>query len=244
MHPLLTFIAGLLTFIAPCTLPILPAFLSFTAQPSKSGRILRTLAFGVGLTTVFLIYGLLAGSLGELLAMHKILIARTTGLLLILFGSMLLIGKELPGLRFSQKFSQTGSGALIFGAVFALSWTGCIGPVLGAALVLAANTQTAIQGGLLLVTYAAGLLLPLFVLAFGMDHLPREGKFWKLLRGKMLHIGKWEIHSTVLISGGMLVLLGVIFLFGIDGWLKTSPMIGWIFAIEERIAAWFGTPLG
>ena len=240
MHPLLTFIAGLLTFIAPCTLPVLPAFLAFVTQPAKLGRVARTLAFGTGLAMVFLIYGLLAGSLGSILATHKTLIARTTGLLLLLLGGMLLLGKEIPGFRFSQKFSGTWSGAMAFGTMFALSWTGCIGPVLGAALVLAANTQTAAQGGLLLLTYAAGLMLPLLLLALGMDHLPREGKLWRLLRGKLLRFGNWEIHSTALISGSMLILLGLVFLFGIDAWLKTSPMIGWIFVIEERIASWFG----
>jgi len=220
---LLVFIAGVLTFLAPCTLPILPAYLVFSAQPSKTKTLFKTLAFGIGVGLVFVLFGVLAGSLGTLLALNKC--------------------KGIPGFTVQSSPSRSLAGSFLFGIIFALSWSGCIGPVLGFVLVLAANTQTAIGGGVLLLIYAFGLLLPLLLVSLFIDKLPRNGRFWRFMKGKVLTIGSWKIQSTELITATMFILLGIIFLFGIDKLLATSSIISDIFAFEENLAKTFNIPL-
>ena len=240
---LLVFIAGVLTFLAPCTLPILPAYLVFSAQPSKTKTLFKTLAFGIGVGLVFVLFGVLAGSLGTLLALNKWWFAKATGVFLILLGIMILAGKGIPGFTVQSSPSRSLAGSFLFGIIFALSWSGCIGPVLGFVLVLAANTQTAIGGGVLLLIYAFGLLLPLLLVSLFIDKLPRNGRFWRFMKGKVLTIGSWKIQSTELITATMFILLGIIFLFGIDKLLATSSIISDIFAFEENLAKTFNIPL-
>ena len=235
MLSMLVFIAGMLTFLAPCTLPILPAYLAFSTAPSKVSTFLRTLLFGVGVTLVFLIFGLLAGSLGSLIAFNKGFISTISGGVFILLGILVLSGKELPGFTIQTDPSRTALGTVLFGIIFALSWSGCIGPVLGFVLTLAVNTQTALSGGILLVVYALGLLTPLLVVSVFFDKLPKDGRIWALLRGRIITIGSWQVQSTQLITGSMLILLGMIFLFRLDAMLAQSPLIEIIFSWEEKL---------
>lgn len=232
---ILVFVAGLLTFLAPCTLPILPAYLAFSTTPSRVSAFLRTLLFGTGVIAVFLVFGLLAGSLGSLITVNKGVIATTSGLIFILLGAFILLGKDIPWFTIHANPSRTALGTMLFGVIFALSWSGCIGPVLGFVLTLAVNTQTALSGGILLVIYALGLLTPLFIVSVFFDKLPKDGRVWKLLRGKVILIGSWQVQSTQLITGSMLILLGMIFLFRLDALLAQSPIIEVIFSWEERL---------
>jgi cytochrome c-type biogenesis protein len=235
MLSILVFVAGMLTFLAPCTLPILPAYLAFSTAPSKVSTFLRTLLFGTGVIIVFLVFGLLAGSLGSLITINKGIIATISGIIFILLGGLILAGKELPWFTIQANPSRTAFGTLLFGIIFALSWSGCIGPVLGFVLTLAVNTQTALSGGILLVIYALGLLTPLLIVSVFFDKLPKDGRVWTLLRGKIITVGPWQIQSTQLITGSMLVLLGIIFLFRLDALLAQSPLIEIIFSWEERL---------
>lgn len=242
MFALLVFITGMLTFLAPCTLPILPAYLAFSTTPSRTSTLLRTTMFGTGVIIVFIIFGALAGSIGTLLAQHKVWVARASGLLFIALGIAVLSGRSAPGFSIRSRPSRTLLGSFAFGIIFALSWSGCIGPVLGAVLLLAANTSAS-QGAVLLFIYALGLLLPLLAVSVSIDRLPRDGKVWRALKGRMVRIGTWHVHSTQLFTGAMLIILGILFLFGIDKLLSTSPLIGWIFDVEERVAAALGITL-
>lgn len=237
------FIAGALSFLAPCTLPVLPAYLAFSTQPSRMSTTLRTVAFGCGLALVFLGFGMLAGTFGAFLASYKPIIARISGVLFILLGILILLGRGLPGFTLSKNPEHTLWGSFLFGLIFALSWSGCIGPVLGFALIMAANTQTALGGGVLLLMFTAGLLLPLLLVSAFLDKLPRDGRIWTLLKGKMLKIGKWEVHSTNLISGLMLIILGITFLLGLDRLLAGSPITSSLFNIEDKIAQAFDITL-
>jgi cytochrome c-type biogenesis protein len=244
MLALVVFIAGILTFLAPCTLPVLPAYLAFSAQQSKTSTLLRTLSFGAGVLLVFLIFGLLAGSLGGLLATYKRQIAIISGIIFIVLGMLVLTGRGIPGITINTQPSRSIPGSFLFGVIFALSWSGCIGPVLGFVLVLAANTQTALSGAALLAVYAIGLLLPLIIVSLWIDKLPRDGKFWRFMKGTVVKVSKWEFQSTELITALMLIVLGVLFIFGVDKLLSTSPLITTIFRVEERIAASLGIILG
>jgi cytochrome c-type biogenesis protein len=239
----LVFIAGLLTFLAPCTLPVLPAYLAHTFQSGTASRFWRTLAFALGVMFTFLIFGIFAGSIGNALAEYKAIIAIASGILFILLGTFLLLGKELPGIQLNVTPKSTILGTFLFGVVFSLSWSGCIGPILGMVLVLAANTQTAITGGILLVVYALGLLTPLLLLSAYLDRVPKNGKLWRILRGRPLRFGTWEVHSTTFITGVMLLILGIAFIFRIDKLLTTSPIINYIFTAQESVAALLGISL-
>jgi cytochrome c-type biogenesis protein len=238
----LAFLAGILSFLAPCTLPVLPAYLAFAATPTRTGTIARTLSFGLGLVIVFTLLGVLAGSFGALISANKDLIARTAGLLFLILGIMVLSGKELPGFQLKADPSRTIIGSFLFGALFAIAWSGCIGPIVGFALVLAAQTQTAAQGGILLATYAIGLIVPLLIVSAFLDKL-KGGRFLRLLRGKHVTIAGREYHTTQLITGVMLLVIGTVFLLRIDESLARSPLIGWLFDVEERLASALGITL-
>ncbi len=152
-----------------------------------------------------------------------------------MFGILILLGKGIPGLSIRAKPSTTLIGTFIFGIVFALSWSGCIGPVLGFALTMAANTQTAFGGGLLLLVYTLGLLTPLILVSIFIDKLPRNGKIWKIMQGKLITIGTWQVQSTQLITAVMFIVLGIMLLLGVDVLLSSSPIISKIFDIEDWI---------
>ena len=235
------FLGGMLTFLAPCTLPVLPAWLAFAAQKSDHGSaVARTLCFGLGLGLVFVLLGVFAGTLGALVAQHKGIITTASGVLLLLLGVLVLLGRSVPGFMIEARPQQTLAGSFVFGIIFALSWSGCIGPILGTALILAANTQTALGGGFLLLVFAAGLVFPLLLFALFMDKQPKDSKVWRLLKGRMVSIGSWKVHSTQLLTGFLLIILGIIFLFRIDLLLSQSSLIGNIFELESQISAWLG----
>jgi cytochrome c-type biogenesis protein len=233
---ILVFITGILTFLAPCTLPVLPAYLAFSAQQSRTSTLARTTFFGLGVALVFLLLGLLAGTLGYFIGTHKDLIARISGIIFILLAVLVFTGKGIPGFQISAKPSRTLAGSFLFGIIFALSWSGCIGPVLGFVLILAANTHTALGGAALLLVYAAGLLLPLLIVSAFLDKLPRNGKLWRLLRGTIVRIAGHEVQTTNLVTAIMLFVLGMIFLLRLDALLGQSSLINRVFGWEERLA--------
>lgn len=236
---LLAFVGGILSFLAPCTLPVLPAYFAFATTPTRVGAIARTLSFGAGLAVVFIALGTLAGSLGALIAANKDAITRTVGALFLILGGIMLTGRELPGFQVRAEPKRTVAGAFLFGLLFAVSWSGCIGPIVGSALLLAAQTQTALQGGLLLAAYALGLLVPLLLISAFLDRL-QGGRFLAILRGRTVTLFGRELHSTQLITGVMLLVVGIIFLLRADVLLARSPLIGWLFGVEERLAAALG----
>ncbi len=239
---LLAFLAGVLSFLAPCTLPVLPAYFAFAATPTRIGTIARTLSFGAGLAFVFIALGTLAGSFGALIAANKDVITRTVGVLFLILGGILISGHELPGFQVRAEPKRTLAGAFLFGLLFAVSWSGCIGPIVGSALLLAAQTQTAFQGGLLLAAYALGLLVPLLIISAFLDRL-KGGRFLAILRGRTVHLWGRRVHTTQLITGAMLLVVGLVFLMRFDTLLARSPLIGWLFGVEERIAMAFGITL-
>lgn len=171
------FLAGILMFLAPCTLPIVPAYIAYIGGAAAGGagsrrRIFQNaLLFCIGFSAVFIILGAGAGLLGAALAPWREVLARAAGLILILFGAVLL-GARIPMLsgdlraRVPARLSVGQPGSSLFiGALFALGWSPCIGPVLGGALFLAASSATAASGAALLTIFCAGFSIPFLLTA-------------------------------------------------------------------------------
>jgi len=176
------FAAGLLTFLAPCTLPMVPAYLGFisgaSAQEALGGSarlryriFFNGLAFVLGFSVIFILFGVFAGYLGHLIPGYRLWLTRIGGAFVILFGLFMLGVFNLPLLSREYRMNvktpfARGSylNAFGLGAAFGTGWTPCIGPILGSILVLAGTEGTAGSGALLLGVFAFGLSIP-FLLA-------------------------------------------------------------------------------
>jgi cytochrome c-type biogenesis protein len=184
------FIAGIFTFLAPCTLPLVPGYLSFISgvstedlkntETAKRARIkifMNGLLYVVGFSVVFVIMGSIFAAAGIVLAGYRLVLARIGGAFVIIFGlymtgvlnfsflSFLSSEKRLPAFKYLKPGNPASS--FLFGSAFAFGWTPCVGPVLGAVLTLAATTGTVGEGAFLLSVFAAGLALPFLTIAIG-----------------------------------------------------------------------------
>lgn len=218
------FFAGLLTFLAPCTLPLVPGYLGFISgvstkdlenfsdpQKAKHARrkIMRNgVAFILGFSVVFILFGALAGFLGQQLATYQIWLSRVGGIFVILFGLFMLGVFNLPFLNLEKKvkipkFLHIGkpSSSFAIGSVFAVGWTPCVGPILGAILTLAATSSTALQGAFLLGVFSLGLAVPFIATAFAFTSMTRYVK----------HVAKY-LGFVSKLGGIFLILLGVLLL--------------------------------
>ena len=184
------FIAGLITFLAPCTLPLVPGYLGFISgvsaddlndpQKAKAARkkiLLNGAFFILGFSIVFILFGILAGFLGQSLATYRIWMTRVGGVFVILFGIYMTGLLKFSFLEKERKFNVLSfitpgkpKSSCIVGMAFALGWTPCVGPVLGSILVLASTTSTALQGGFLLAVFCLGLAVPFLAVALGFGH--------------------------------------------------------------------------
>lgn len=181
------FIAGILTFLAPCTLPLVPAYLGFISgasledlkDPIKAGSakrkiFLNGLFFILGFSLIFISFGVLAGLAGSLLVPYRIWLTRIGGVFVIIFGLFMLnvfkiqfLSREIQ-FRTPAIFERGKSvNSLILGVAFGTGWTPCVGPILGSILLLASTSSTALQGGLLLAIFSLGLALPFLTIAAG-----------------------------------------------------------------------------
>ncbi|MEK7614001.1 MAG: cytochrome c biogenesis protein CcdA [Patescibacteria group bacterium] len=180
------FFAGLLTFLAPCTLPLVPAYLGFisgvdqeelknpaTAKAARRKIFLNGLAFIVGFSFIFITFGVLAGFAGTALAPYRIWLARIGGVLVILFGLFMLGIFKLPFFQTDKRIPipqwltlGKPSSSLFIGGTFALGWTPCVGPILGSILLLAGTSGTVFQGAIMLAVFSFGLAVPFLVIAF------------------------------------------------------------------------------
>jgi len=179
------FFAGLLTFLAPCTLPLVPAYIGFisgvdqkelknpaTAKAARRKIFLNGLAFIAGFSLIFIIFGVLAGFAGTALAPYRLWLARIGGVLVIIFGLFMLGFFKLPFFETDRhipipKWLTLGrpSSSLFVGGAFALGWTPCVGPILGSILLLAGTSGTALTGGIMLTVFSLGLAVPFLLIA-------------------------------------------------------------------------------
>lgn len=244
---LIALLAGLFSFLSPCTLPILPAYFAITAQTSRSRMTLNSFAFFCGLASLFVVMGASASVFGSILRDYLDSLTYWGGILIIIFGTMTLIGKGFSGAQFKSAPAATLAGYFLFGATFAMGWTPCVGPVLAGILLLAASDKTVLQGMTLLFFYAVGLGSPLVLIASVCSHLPKDGWFWRLLRGKAwdIKIGKrsFLLHTTNLFSGLLLIFLGIALAQGYLTYFNNLLPIElqiWFSEFEEKVLHWFG----
>ncbi len=242
----LAFIAGIFSFLSPCTLPILPAYFAVTAQSDRTRMGLMSLAFFLGLASLFVAMGASASALGQVLRDYMFQITQVGGGIVGIFGVMTLFGKGFSGATFQGKPASTFIGYFLFGATFALGWTPCVGPILSSILMLAASEKTVSQGMILLFFYAVGLGLPLITVATVCGNLPKDGLFWTLLRGKGwdLTIGgkTFFLHTTNLFSGILLIALGIVLATGYMTYINSLIPIEvqiWFSKLEEAVLHWF-----
>jgi len=211
---LLTFAEGVLAFLSPCVLPLVPIYVSYFAAGEAESRRTRknALGFFLGLAVVFISLGAFAGALGAWVGGRPVEILG--GVLLVLFGLHYVGVLQLPSLKRIQGRGMSAERlralsfpwAVVFGAVFALCWTPCVGPLLGAALMKAAMSGGTLEGMFLLLLFALGLGLPFIGAALLIDRL--KGAFSFLKR-----------HYVIInrISGGLLILVGLTMILGLFG---------------------------
>ena len=243
----LSFVAGVLGFLSPCSLPVLPAYFAFAAGGGRRHILARTAAFFTGLALGFSAMGASAGLLGAALREHMPWLQRLAGLLIIGFGVTSLLGRGFSGFRFKDRPVTTWAGAFAFGLAFSVGWTACVGPILAAVLVLAATREGALAGGVLLFAFATGLGFPLMGVSLAIRRLDRHGRVWRFLRGREwpVRLGSrtWFLHTSGVLSGTLLVALGGLVATGHLSALNRllpSGAAGWIAALEERLLGWLG----
>ena len=216
MPYLVTFLEGLITFISPCLLPMLPIYLSYFAggqQESSQGRVLKNaLGFVLGFTLLFVAMGAFAGSIGAMLSRHQQAVNVISGLVVIFFGLNFLGVFRLSLFRGAKGFSAVQNmgffSAVVFGAVFAVGWTPCVGAFLGSALMLASQQGSTLRGVALLLCYSAGLGIPFLASALLIQSLKSAFDWVKR-------------HYSVInaVSGSLLVVVGILMATGTMGTL-------------------------
>ncbi len=193
---LLAFVGGLLSFVSPCTLPILPAYFAFAFQSGRRQIAANTLAFMLGLAAMFSILGAGASVIGRALQQNTDLLLLLGGAAVLIFGVMSLMGRGFGGMQQQQTRNTSLSGSFVFGVTFAVGWTSCVGPILGTVLTLAATTASVGRGMMLLFIYTMGLGLPLILISTFFGRASRDSLLWRAMRGK-----GWEVNVPTLLVG-------------------------------------------
>lgn len=216
----IAFLAGLLSFLSPCVLPLVPSYLAYVggSGAGDGGRLLvfrNSLFFVLGFSLVFVALGASASALGSLLLDYRYTLITVAGVLVVFFGLMMLGLFRLPIFYREFRFRFRGDaatplGAALLGTAFGIGWTPCIGPVLGAILTLAGATGTLSQGVSLLAAYALGLAVPFLLAALAMGSF---GRFY----GGFRRFLPW-VERT---AGSLLVVVGVMMLSGYYTWLNS-----------------------
>ena len=217
--PIAAFLAGLISFLSPCVLPLVPGYVSLISGTgveelkSQETRLLRKLllnstAFILGFSVVFITLGALSTEVGQLLARYKSLLAQVAGVVIVLFGlhltGLLRINALYADKRLhSVKGGSSAVGAFAIGFAFAFGWTPCVGPMLAVILGFAAAQDSLVKGIFLLAIYSLGLAVPFLLTSLGIE---RFLKFYSRFRAHM--------HALEVASGGLLIALGVLLVLG------------------------------
>jgi len=243
------FLAGLLSFLSPCTLPILPAYFAFTFNVSRGRVAAMGLAFFLGLATTMTLLGASATALSGLIFDNRAALTFWGGIVVVIFGVMGMLGKGFAGPQIQERPAATLAGSYLYGATFALGWTACVGPILGSLLTLLATTSDVaiVQGGVLAFIYAMGLGAPLILVSVFFNRLGQGSRFWKLLRGRGVEVNLFGrslyLHSTSLISGALMVAMGLLLASGrlelISQQVTGSALAQWYADIEQAIQSLF-----
>lgn len=210
------FVAGVLSISSPCVLPLVPLYLAHLAgvsgtgcEPDRRTVLIHALAFVIGFGAIFVLFGVSLGALGGVFLAYRDLLVRLGGAFMVLMGLQLVGLLRLPFLGGYHQVALPGaragngqvSSSFLVGVSFAVGWTPCVGPVLGAILTLAVSAADPLAAGQLLIAYAAGLAVPFLAAASAFGGMTT---FLRRISGRV-----------TLISGGLLLAVGVLMLSGI-----------------------------
>ena len=217
MQYLISFLEGVITFISPCLLPMLPIYISYFGgggQRDLKKTLLCASGFVLGFTAVFVAMGALASTLGGLLRAHQTAVNIVSGAIVVLFGLNYLGILKLNLFRGSRRSMQSSEmgffSALVFGVIFSVGWTPCVGAFLGSALMMASQQGQVLTGMSMLLCYSLGLGIPFLFSAVLIDKLKSTFNFIKQHYGIINKI-----------CGGLLILIGVLMATGTLGRLLT-----------------------
>lgn len=220
----MAFVAGVLTFLSPCVLPLIPAYISYltgvsfqeiSGEPTKEKRreikrvaALHALSFIIGFSVVFVILGASVTFIGQIFSQYQPLLKKIGGILIIFFALAIMGVIKIPFLQKEKKFSYRKKsvsllGSVLVGATFAAAWTPCVGPILGSILVYASGTASMKTGIMLLITFSLGLGLPFFLSAV-------------LINSFLAYFKKMEkyIRWVTVVAGVVLATFGILLITG------------------------------
>lgn len=213
MQYIISFLEGIITFISPCLLPMLPIYISFFAgggERTTRKTIAGACGFVLGFTTVFVAMGALAGTLGGFLAKYQTIVNIVSGLVVVFFGlNFLGVFKFylFKGVKNNPDTSDMNFfSACLFGIIFSLGWTPCVGVFLGSALMLASQQGHVLTGMLMLLCYSLGLGVPFLLSAVLIEKLKST-----------FDLIKRNYRVINLVSGSLLILIGVLMATGMLG---------------------------
>ena len=213
MQYVISFLEGIITFISPCLLPMLPIYISYFAgggERTSRRTLVNALGFVLGFTVLFTAMGALAGTLGSFLIKHQTTVNIISGIIVIFFGLSYLGVFRLNifrGSRFTMDSDNMGFlSSILFGVIFSVGWTPCVGAFLGSALMLASQQGHVLTGVLMLLCYSLGLGLPFLISAVLIDKLKSAFAFIKK-NYKIINI----------ICGLLLILVGILMATGTMG---------------------------
>ncbi|EOD00270.1 cytochrome c biogenesis CcdA family protein [Caldisalinibacter kiritimatiensis] len=211
----IAFAAGFLTYFSPCILPLIPAYITYITgttleeelQDKKLFALSRTLGFVLGFTIIFMIFGILAGFVGQAFIRYRNVLTKIGGIIIVLFG-LNMVG--LLKLEFLNKQRNVRSpkevknwfSSILMGMAFAAGWTPCIGPVLGTILIYVGTTATVSKGIILLLAYSIGLAIPFLLTALLINQF-----------SKFLMKSEKVLPYIVKISGVVIIVVGVLIVF-------------------------------
>ncbi|MGH8637789.1 MAG: cytochrome c biogenesis CcdA family protein [Burkholderiales bacterium] len=215
-------IAGLLSFISPCVLPLIPGYISFVsgvsldemrgsgqaATASRRQVLVTSLAFILGFSLVFIAFGASASAIGKFVLRNLPLLGKIAGVVIIIFGLHTMGVFKLRFLEMEKRAHAQAKpagllGAMLVGVAFAFGWTPCIGPILAGILAVAGSRDTIREGVILLAVYSLGLAIPFLLTSLAID------RFFSFTARIRKHY-----HAIEVVSGGMLVLIGLLIFTG------------------------------
>ena len=213
MQYMISFLEGIITFISPCLLPMLPIYISYFAgggERTTKKTLTCAAGFVLGFTMVFMAMGALAGTVGSFLRMHQRAVNLVSGLIVIFFGLNFLGVVKLNLFRGRNRTMETANmnffSALVFGIIFSVGWTPCVGAFLGSALMLASQQGHVVEGMLMLLAYSLGLGIPFLLSAVLIDYL-KSAFDWI----------KRNFGVVNAVSGAFLIVIGIMMATGTLG---------------------------
>ena len=213
MSYVIAFLEGIITFISPCLLPMLPIYISYFAGGGErsTGKTLKgALGFVTGFTVIFVMLGALAGTIGSLLREYQTAVNIVSGAIVVVFGLNFLGVFNLNLFRGGHRSVNTDNmgffAAMLFGMIFSIGWTPCVGAFLGSALMLASQQGHVLEGMLMLLAYSLGLGIPFILSAVLIDYL-KSAFNWIKKNYRVINIA----------SGSLLVLIGILMATGTLG---------------------------